>query len=508
LNIRGSIGGPAHVLQGGSRRSLAQHVQAVMGEFGDTIAETLETLVREPTAEAFLRTEEALQRTLATVGAHVLGGIVAWLHGESDFTSSAVTRARQAEARELRHRGRKETVVHFLGGVRLRFATPYLSEHRAGRPGRARKVGRRGEAGGGCFPVLEALGIHRQATPALASEVARQSVRCCSFEEASRALEERGVHLDAKGVRSLALSVGEEAVRLRELRKEAAAQGQCFTEEFAGQRVVVSIDGGRLRMREGGRRGRRGKRGRRRYRTPWREPKLVTAYLIDEDGHKRRSAKPLLDATMGDADAAFGVLIAELLLRGAARAKELVVVADGASWIWDRADAIGHALGLPPEKVVLVADFYHAVEHLSAIAELMVGWTDKRKKNWLRRMRRRLKAGHLDKVLEGARALRRRGNARRLTTELAYFEQRRHLMRYDEFKRRRVPLGSGAVESGVRRVVNLRLKGPAIFWREPSAEAMLHLRAYLKAGRWDELVTRVLHRSADGRPRRPMQRAA
>jgi len=75
-------------------------------------------------------------------------------------------------------------------------------------------------------------------------------------------------------------------------------------------------------------------------------------------------------------------------------------------------------------------------------------------------------------------------------------------MRYDEFRRRGIPQGSGAVESAIRRVVNLRLKGPSIFWRGPNAERMLHLRCYLKAGRWAELMLRVMHRSPSGLPTR------
>ena len=43
------------------------------------------------------------------------------------------------------------------------------------------------------------------------------------------------------------------------------------------------------------------------------------------------------------------------------------------------------------------------------------------------------------------------------------------------------------MESAIRRVVNLRLKGPAIFWHRESAEAMLMMRSYYKAGRWNLL---------------------
>lgn len=44
------------------------------------------------------------------------------------------------------------------------------------------------------------------------------------------------------------------------------------------------------------------------------------------------------------------------------------------------------------------------------------------------------------------------------------------------------PLGSGAIESAMRRVVNLRLKGGGIFWHESNANALLLLRSYYKAG--------------------------
>ena len=56
---------------------------------------------------------------------------------------------------------------------------------------------------------------------------------------------------------------------------------------------------------------------------------------------------------------------------------------------------------------------------------------------------------------------------------------------------------SGQVESAVRRVVNLRFKAPGSFWKEDKVEQLMHLRAYFKAGRWDELIKGVLTREYD-----------
>ena len=73
-----------------------------------------------------------------------------------------------------------------------------------------------------------------------------------------------------------------------------------------------------------------------------------------------------------------------------------------------------------------------------------------------------------------------------------YFVDRADKMRYGTFRKKGIPLGSGAVESCVRRLINLRLKGNGIFWKLENAEAILHLRAQLLCGRWDDFVNTIL----------------
>ncbi|MFH1185185.1 MAG: hypothetical protein V1755_09125 [Chloroflexota bacterium] len=64
-------------------------------------------------------------------------------------------------------------------------------------------------------------------------------------------------------------------------------------------------------------------------------------------------------------------------------------------------------------------------------------------------------------------------------------------MCYQKLRARKLPMGSGVMESTVRRVINLKLKSPGKFWLLVNAEATLHLRSYLKAGHWDHLVNRT-----------------
>ena len=68
---------------------------------------------------------------------------------------------------------------------------------------------------------------------------------------------------------------------------------------------------------------------------------------------------------------------------------------------------------------------------------------------------------------------------------LGYFENRIQRMNYAEFEAKKPPIGSGAVESGIRRVVSLRLKGNGIFWTRTTAEGLLHLRSqFFREGGW------------------------
>ena len=221
----GSIFHPCHVPQGPSV-DLFAHVRALFEAHVEEIVVALRELLAERTGAALLGVEEAVQRVLCRLGGHLVGGLVARMARDAGFAVAASAAVRAADARPLRNRGWRWTVVRFLGGVRLALETAYLSTDLSVRPGRRRGVGRRGGKGGGCYPALERLGIRERTSPALAREVARQAVRCSSFEEAAEALGERGVTIDATGVKRLVLVVGEEALRQRDLRLAAALESE------------------------------------------------------------------------------------------------------------------------------------------------------------------------------------------------------------------------------------------------------------------------------------------
>jgi hypothetical protein len=69
----------------------------------------------------------------------------------------------------------------------------------------------------------------------------------------------------------------------------------------------------------------------------------------------------------------------------------------------------------------------------------------------------------------------------------SYFISNANRMQYKSNLLMKLPIGSGVIESAIRRVVNLRLKSPGSFWKVDFAEKMIYLRSQILYGRWQNL---------------------
>ena len=138
---------------------------------------------------------------------------------------------------------------------------------------------------------------------------------------------------------------------------------------LSDKRVRVSLDGGRVRTRKN-KKGPKPKKGGRRYNAPWREPRLLVIDILDDNGKTSKFSLPLYDVLIADADAIFSLMIGYLRLLGAPRAAQLIFIADGADWIWNRIDRLKTEAEIPESVLVEAIDFYHACEHLSRAIEI------------------------------------------------------------------------------------------------------------------------------------------
>jgi hypothetical protein len=467
-------------------KKLLDVIEDKITQFRRQVASNLWKWAQARTPQAFGEVEQQAHDAARKLADDVVAVVLLYLLADGSFQAQCLAGAHSVAT--YVSKGIKQTPVTLLGGHTYLVSSQYLlPPTKPGKSGRKRRRKR----GTGLWPCLVGLGFWWNTSPALASETCRQITDSCSFRDGLEALKRRGIDLGYKRTLTLYQRFGQRAVEQRDRWvKQMVRAGQRDTKVLKGKTVLVSIDGGRCRERRV-KRGRRKKNGYHRYHTPWREPRQLVIYVLDDQGRPDRRWRPVYDGTLGNADDLFFLLWAYLAALGISEARQVIFAADGAKWIWGRTPLLWAAVGLDPEKVVEVIDWYHAVQTLHTIAKAC-RWGESRRQRWVRRVEGYLYRGEVDRVVTEIEALAVGRRAKSVLEHRNYFVRNAKRMQYQELRRRKLPMGSGVVESAVRRVINLKLKSPAKFWLLVNAEATLHLRSHLKAGHWDHLVNRTL----------------
>ena len=450
--------------------------------------EWTERLAKEP--DAFCEIEQEIDQHYRVGAGHLIAAMLgrvtsqpAMVEHVEEVRREAVVPLRAPQERPLR--------IRLLCGLVLFISTWYCA------PRRSRQLaGQPREQQAGLYPELAALGFGKGCSPALQYTVARIVALSPSIEVARKELARQGIQLDKKAVRRIAEQLGTQLLALRQRELLAWRAGLVPAgREFAGRRVVVQIDGGRVRLRENKRKGRSPKKGKRRkFDTPWREPKVLTIFEIDEQGKMtKKHNQPLIDGTLLGPEHLAELVAYHLHRLGVAEAELVVFVSDGARWIWDRLDWIERRAGLNRSRTVHVLDFCHAAHHIS-LALKALGMDDRKRRETFGCLRKLLKRSRYDEVVKQLERLSRsQPEDSDVWTEIRYLTkhgQQGHL-NYATFRRRGIPCGSGAIESTIRRVINQRLKSNAVYWLQENAEAMFAVRATLLSDRWEETLSRV-----------------
>jgi hypothetical protein len=380
--------------------------------------------------------------------------------------------------------------VRLLGGLLLWVTTLYCAP--AARTGKGR-----GRKGSGVYPEFGVLGIQEGSSPALVREVGRQVALLPSYALSQQEMARRGVDLDIKEIYGIGKYAGAAALTYRRRLLEQYRAGLLPAgTEWKGKRLGAFVDGGRTKIRTVTRRQKgRGKhkKQKRRYRTDWREPKLLIICELDQRGRMVPGTRAVLDGTFAGPDELMELLAMYLHLFGAAGAEMVSLGADGAPWVWERWDWVSQRVGLKAKQVTKILDWCHAVHHISLALEHVALDKDERKRLF-KKLRKWLKQGSWWKVvLELSTRAKDMPTGHEVWTELSYLERHGEEghMDYARFRRRGVPLGSGAIESAIRRVINLRLKGNSITWHQNNAEGMLVLRCLVLSNRWDDTFAQI-----------------
>ena len=305
-----------------------------------------------------------------------------------------------------------------------------------------------------------------------------------SFDRGRVLLDElAGVEVTAKAVEREAEAIGADIAAREQVEIELAVQLE-LPEVCAPEIPIlyIEMDGTGVPTTAAETRGRKGKGG---GAARTREVKLGCVFT--QSGRDKRG-RPLRDedsttysGAIEDA-AAFGRRIwSEAWRRGWSRARKKVILGDGAVWIWNLAHQYF------PGAIEIV-DLFHAREHLWELAAKLYPSDKRWRHGWVRRMRKKLDAGRIEQLVASLRAIETDDAelAHQVALEADYFERNAERMRYGEFRRQGLFVGSGVIEAGCRTLIASRLKRSGMFWSVRGANAIIALRCSRLSNRFND----------------------
>jgi uncharacterized protein UPF0236 len=167
--------------------------------------------------------------------------------------------------------------------------------------------------------------------------------------------------------------------------------------------------------------------------------------------------------------------------RGLDRAQKVIILGDGAVWIWNIADEC-----FP--WAIQIVDLYHACEYYWKVARALLGNNPKKMNQWAEKRRKQLTAGNVNGVIQAIQKLSPSTEHEKEICDKAsgYFQKNKERMKYDEFRRQGLFVGSGVVEAGCRTVIGQRLKHSGMHWTVEGANSIITLRCCLLSNRWED----------------------
>lgn len=278
----------------------------------------------------------------------------------------------------------------------------------------------------------------------------------------------------------------------------AADQGRLQEElkprASAADVLVVEVDGSMLPIRGD---------------EPWKEAKVGVTYRHDPAANEPIAGTSRYVAVVNGMGEFAPVLEEALEVENIDDVGKVVWLGDGAVCNWNLADQ------LCPDAVQIL-DWHHAVEHAVDCGKPLLGEESPLLPLWQRRAEQLLAAGDPDALISEVMDCieliepKRRDTRERLQAVedlVRYYRANAHRMKYRLFREDRLPIGSGAVESAHRHVLQTRMKRAGQHWAMRNARRMARLRAaYRTAGalrfygairraHWDTLTNKARERA-------------
>lgn len=345
-----------------------------------------------------------------------------------------------------------------------------------------------------CRPLLDLLGVEPGRISGALARLLALLATVAPYPLAARlAWLLLGVRVSPMGIWRVAQRLGEAAAHYTDAlsRYHADSRSIGAPTQTAPSVVVLGVDGCSLGMQV------RSTRRRRQNSEPlpsWPPVKdghfrevqtgvlLLPSQRVETSPGRRSVVRRFLVTCLGDADAIFARLYAQLRELGWVGAHTVVViVGDGAEWIWNRASMF--------VRRCEILDFWHVLEHAWGFAQLRYGEGSAQANRWVHAIAQDLRAGKVPEVIAKLKRVRPKTPELResLQALIRYYSENAGRMRYDEYLRLGYGIGSGAVESAHKQVVHARFRQAGMRWSEAGARRLLALRLLLLNEDWARL---------------------
>jgi hypothetical protein len=347
------------------------------------------------------------------------------------------------------------------------------------------------------YPADQALGLSDTggASPSV-QEMAALTVSKMPVQEASAVIERlRGVKLPPATLDREARRQGQRADKKRKQLDEQMCAGQGVQQMLALPQeaftLVIELDAWNIRERDDwGQSAQKRACGQEPQRWHWADG--GTCFRLDQrvecgSGRARILSRGTV-MTRGGVDDLREQLFAEAQRQGLAQADKVLIIADGALWIWNLA---GDRFAQAQQRL----DYYHASQHLWAVAHALYPEDEGAARAWIKPLLKKLKAGRAVSLLKNLHTLAKRLRKKKrqaLESELNYLKSHRERMDYAAARRAGEPQGSGAMESTCRQY-QCRFKRPGQFWSCVGDEGLICLETFWRNRRWHLLYPHILH---------------
>jgi hypothetical protein len=336
-------------------------------------------------------------------------------------------------------------------------------------------------------------------TAELMLEVAFWAQNQCSYQAAEDAiLKAIGVHVNDDTVRQVSNSIGTMIFK-NDCEAAECAYGKLvagklkFPKEKKSGTFYIETDGAALNTRNKDKDG-----------SSWRENKLGVVFSsdnihfwTDKKGNRQHQIKKReYTSYIGNVDEFKKHLLACALRNGYGTYKETIILSDGAAWIRNVKEEL-----FPDAQQIL--DYFHLCENVHEFAKQMFHMNESLYRPWAERICKELKESRSNEVLDELDLIDQKTIAQATVNLPGYIRNNINNIDYAAYIRNGYFIGSGAIESANKVVLQKRLKQAGMRWNTETAQCLLTLKAKKESQLWHQDVALPVLRYYNSREATP-----